>query len=51
MVRVSKPGLLMPDLEFGSLAIFPEQSLSNFQRLNLLTIRTGAGSRALPGAR
>jgi hypothetical protein len=26
MVSVSNPGLLIPDLEFGSLAIVPEQS-------------------------
>src|ERR1700733_9394679 len=50
MVSVSKPGLLIPDLEFGSLAIFPERSLSNFQRLNLLTIDTDARATALRGA-
>src|ERR1700722_3932119 len=50
MVSVSKPGLLIPDLEFGSLAIFPERSLSNLQRLNLLTIDTDARATALRGA-
>jgi len=30
MVRVSKPGLLIPDLEFGSLAMFPVGSYMLF---------------------
>jgi hypothetical protein len=43
--------LLIPDLEFGSLAIFPERSLSNLQRLKLLTIDPDAGAATLRGAR